>query len=41
MDYSEHCQLILMQKIQSENFGKVADVSMEIQIIPFHGKDLA
>jgi hypothetical protein len=40
MDYSERYQPIPMQKIQSENFGKDADVSMEICIVSLQDKDM-
>ncbi len=38
MDYSERYQPIPMQEIQSENFAKDADMSMEIRIVTFQGK---
>ena len=41
MDYSERYQPIPMREIQSENFGKDADVSMEICIISIQGTDMS
>jgi hypothetical protein len=41
MDYSERYQPTLMQEIQSENFGKDADVSMEIRIVSFQYADMS
>ena len=38
MDYSERCQPIPMHGVQSENFGKDKDVSMEIQIVTYIGR---
>ena len=40
MDYSERYQPIPMREIQSENFAKDTDVSMEIRIVTFQGKIL-
>ena len=41
MDYSERYQPTPMRKIKSENFGKDADVSMEICIVSFQDADMA
>ena len=41
MDYSERYQPIPMREIQSENFGKDADVSMKICIISIQGTDMS
>ncbi len=38
MDYSERYQPMSMHKIQSENFGKDKDVSMEIRIVTYTGR---
>ena len=38
MDYLERYQPVPMRKIQSENFGKDADASMEIRIVTYTGK---
>ena len=35
MDYSERYQPVTMREIQSENFAKDVDVSMEIRIVSF------
>ena len=40
MDYSERYQPIPMREIQSENFGKDSDVSMEIRIVSLQDKDM-
>ena len=41
MDYSERYQPTLMREIQSENFEKDADVSMEIHIVSFQDADMS
>jgi len=41
MDYSERYQPTPMRKIQSENFGKDTDVSMEIRIVSFQDADMS
>ena len=41
MDYSERYQPVPMREIQSENFGKDADVSMEIRIVSFQDTELS
>ena len=41
MDYSERYQPTLMREIQSENFGKDANVSMEIHIVSFQDADMS
>jgi hypothetical protein len=41
MDYSERYQPIPMHEIQSENFGKDADVSMEIRIVSFQDTNMS
>jgi hypothetical protein len=38
MDYSERYQPVPMREIQSENFGKDEDVSMEIRIVTYTGR---
>ncbi len=38
MDYSEHYQPVPMREIQSENFGKDDNVSMEIRIVTYNGR---
>ena len=38
MDYSKHYQPVPMCEIQSENFGKDDDVSMEIRIVTYKGR---
>jgi hypothetical protein len=38
MDYSERYQPVPMHEIQSENFGKDKDVSMEIRIVIYTGR---
>jgi hypothetical protein len=38
MDYSEHYQPVPMREIQSENFGKDEDISMEIRIVTYTGR---
>ncbi len=40
MDYPERYQPLPMCEIQSENFGKDADVSMEIRIVSLQDKDM-
>ncbi len=41
MDYSERYQPVPMREIQSENFAKDADVSMEIRIVSFQDIDMS
>ena len=38
MDYSECYQPVPMREIQSENFGKDGDVSIEIRIVNYKGR---
>ncbi len=38
LDYLERYQPVPMREIQSENFAKDADVSMEIRIVSYQGK---
>jgi hypothetical protein len=38
MDYCECYQQVPMREIQSENFGKDKDVSMEIRIVTYTGR---
>ncbi len=41
MDYSKRYQPVPMREIQSENFGKDTNVSMEIHIVSFQGTDMS
>ena len=41
MDYSERYQPVPMREIQSENFAKDANVSMEIHIISFQANNMS
>jgi hypothetical protein len=41
MDYSERYQPVPMRGIQSENFGKDTDVSIEIRIVSFQDADMS
>ena len=41
MDYSERYQPVPMREIQSENFAKDADVSMEIRIVSFQDTNMS